>query len=153
MAETRNGKIQIFSFAGSQVRAVMIDDEPFFVGKDVAKILGYKDLNRAVNQHVDREDRKSLSRKAWGDLVPLWEKANDWANKVMVSEAGLYKLIFKSHAPNAEKFTDWIAEEVLPSIRKHGAYFTPTTIDDLIADPDMFIELLNQLKQERTKKN
>lgn len=144
---------QMFDFNGGKVRAVMIDDEPFFVGRDVAKILGYKDLNRAVNQHVDREDRKSLSRKAWGDLVPLWETANDWANKVMVSEAGVYSLIFNSKLPTAKKFKRWVTSEVLPSIRKSGAYFTPTTIDDLIADPDMFIELLTQLKQEQTKKN
>lgn len=143
--------IQMFDFNGGKVRAVVIDDEPWLVGKDVAKILGYKDLNRAVNQHVDREDRKSLSRKAWGDSVPLWETANDWANKVMVSEVGVYSLILSSKLPTAKKFKHWVTSEVLPSIRKSGAYFTPVTIDDLIADPDLLIELATQLKQEREK--
>lgn len=151
MTETRNGKIQMFSFAGSQVRAVMIDDEPFFVGRDVAKILGFKDLNRAVNQHVDREDRKSLSRKAWGDLIPLWESENDWSNKVLINEPGVYNLILNSQLPTAESFQDWVFEEVLPSIRKYGFYFTPVTIDELISNPDLLIELATKLKQEREK--
>lgn len=143
--------IQMFDFNGGKVRAVVIDDEQWFVGKDVAKILGYKDLNRAINQHVDREDRKSLSRKAWGDSVPLWESENDWANKVLINEPGVYDLILNSQLPTAEAFQDWVFEEVLPSIRKYGFYFTPMTIDELISNPDLLIELATQLKQEREK--
>lgn len=146
-------RVQMFNFNGGKVRAVVIDDEPWFVGKDVAKILGYKDLNRAINQHVDREDRKSLSRKAWGDSVPLWESENDWANKVLINEPGVYDLILNSQLPTAKAFQDWVFEEVLPSIRKYGFYFTPVTIDDLISDPDRLIELATQLKQEREKIN
>lgn len=144
-------RVQMFEFNGGKVRAVVIDGEPWFVGRDVAEILGYKDLNRAVNQHVDREDRKSLSRKAWGDSVPLWESENDWANKILINEPGVYDLILNSQLPTAEAFQDWVFEEVLPSIRKYGFYFTPMTIDELISDPDLLIELATQLKQERKK--
>lgn len=144
-------RVQMFNFNGGKVRAVVIDDEPWFVGRDVAEILGYKDLNRAVNQHIDREDMKSLSRKAWGDSVPLWETENDWSNKILINEPGVYDLILNSQLPTAEAFQDWVFEEVLPSIRKYGAYFKPVTIDELIADPDLLIELATQLKQEREK--
>ena len=63
-------KLQVFDFNGQQVRTVTINDEPYFVGKDVAMILGYKDLSRALNQHVEKESRKSLSLKASGDSYP-----------------------------------------------------------------------------------
>lgn len=80
-------KIQLFDFKGQQVRTLLIDEEPYFVGKDVAEVLGYKDLSRAVNQHVDREDRKSLSRKDSGDsLRSLWTSDNDWTNKVVIND-------------------------------------------------------------------
>ena len=144
-------RVKMFNFNGGKVRAVVIDDEPWFVGRDVAEILGYKDLNRAVNQHVDREDRKSLSCKAWGDSVPLWETENDWSNKILINEPGVYNLILDSKLPTAEAFQDWVFEEVLPSIRKYGFYFKPVTIDELIANPDLLIELATQLKQEREK--
>lgn len=116
-------KIQLFDFKGQQVRTLLIDEEPYFIGKDVAEVLGYKDLSRAVNQHVDREDRKSLSRKDSGDsLHSLWTSDNDWTNKVVINESGLYSLIMASQLPEAKKFKHWVTSEVLPAIRKHGGY-------------------------------
>ena len=144
-------RINMFDFNGGKVRAIMIDDTPWFVGKDVAAILGYKDLNRAVNQHVDREDRKSLSRKAWGDSVPFWESENDWANKVLINEPGVYNLIFGSKLSSAREFKHWVTSEVLPSIRKSGIYEKDQVLERMIADPDYAIELLTELKREQNE--
>lgn len=145
-------EIQIFNFEEKQVRTIEINGEPWFVGKDVAIILGYKDLNRAVNQHVDREDRKALSRKGSGDSYPtLWNSENDWANKVVVNESGIYSLIFGSQLPTAKKFKRWVTNEVLPTIRKHGAYLTDQKIDEILSDPNTIIKLATELKEERAK--
>lgn len=115
-------QIQNYKFNGKDVRMMLINNEPYFVGKDVASILGYKDLNRAVNQHVDEEDRKFLSRKGSGDsYITLWSK-NDWAKKVIINESGLYSLILSSKLPDAKKFKHWVTSKVLPSIRKTGSY-------------------------------
>lgn len=148
-----DAEIQLFDFKGQHVRTLLIDEEPYFVGKDVAEVLGYKDLSRAVNQHVDREDRKSLSRKDSGDsLRSLWASDNDWTNKVVINESGVYTLIFNSQLPQAQVFKHWVTSEVLPSIRKYGAYATPETIESILANPDNGIKLLQALKDERSQK-
>lgn len=142
--------LQLFDFNGQQVRTVLIDNEPYFVGKDVAMILGYKDLNRALNQHVEKESRKSLSLKASGDSYPsLWEGKNDFSNKIVINEAGVYDLIFNSQLPKAHEFKHWVTNEVLPSIRKHGAYLTPEKIEEVLMNPDTLIKLATELKKER----
>lgn len=74
------------------------------------------------------------------------------AGENFLTESGVYKLVFKSHKPNAEAFTDWIADEVLPSIRKHGIYATDNVIDNILNNPDFGIKLLTELKEERTKR-
>lgn len=108
------------------VRTIELDGEVWFVGKDVAEILGYADTNRAVAQHVDKEDRKALGRKAYGDSCPsLWIGENDFSNKNIINESGLYALIMQSDLPSAKKFKRWVTSEVLPSIRKTGAYAVP----------------------------
>jgi len=95
------------------VRVVMIDGEPWFVGKDVAEALGYSNTKDALSKHVpDKHKRGSQIATPYGVQ-----------NFVVISEAGMYRLIFRSKLPAAEKFTDWVCEEVLPSIRKTGAYF------------------------------
>ena len=144
---------QLFNFNGQQVRTVTINDEPYFVGKDVALILGYKDLSRALNQHVEKENRKSLSLKASGDLYPsLWEGKNDFSNKIVINEAGVYDLIFDSQLPKAHEFKHWVTSEVLPAIRKHGAYMTPQTIEKVLLNPDTIINLATQLKKEQEQR-
>lgn len=144
---------QLFNFNGQQVRTVTINDEPYFVGKDVAMILGYKDLSRALNQHVEKENRKSLSLKASGDLYPsLWEGKNDFSNKIVINEAGVYDLIFDSQLPKAHEFKHWVTSEVLPTIRKHGAYMTPQTIEKALLNPDTIINLATQLKKEQEQR-
>ena len=144
---------QLFNFNGQQVRTVTINEEPYFVGKDVADILGYKDLSRALNQHVEKENRKSLSLKASGDLYPsLWEGKNDFSNKIVINEAGVYDLIFDSQLPKAHEFKHWVTSEVLPAIRKHGAYMTPQTIEKALLNPDTIINLATQLKREQEQR-
>lgn len=143
-------ELQNFNFKGAEVRTMLINDEPYFVGKDVAEILGYKDPKRAVTQHVDREDRKSLSIKAWGDSLPsLWNTKNDYSNKTLITESGLYSLIFDSQLPTAKEFKRWVTSEVLPAIRKHGMYADAKTVEAMLADPDTMIRTLQELKEER----
>lgn len=147
-------EVQIFNFKNSQIRAIEIESEPWFVGKDIAEILGYKDLSRAVNQHVDREDRKSLSRKGSGDLCnTLWTSENDWANKVVVNESGLYSLILSSKLPTAKAFKRWVTSEVLPAIRKHGAYLTDAKAEAIVTDKTALADLLQQAADQLKAKD
>ena len=133
---------QLFNFNGQQVRTVTINDEPYFVGKDVATILGYKSPSVAISKNVPDKYKGVTEMETPGGKQKL----------VIISEAGLYKLAFKSHAPQAERFTDWIASEVLPAIRKHGAYMTPQTIEKALLNPDTIINLATQLKQEQEQR-
>ena len=127
-------ELQLFKFSGQQVRTLVIDDEPYFVGKDVAEILGYKNPRAALSQHVDKEDRKALSYKACRDsCTTLWADKNDFSDKMVVNESGVYSLIFGSELPTAKEFKRWVTKEVLPSIRKTGAYQArPLTIQEQI---------------------
>ena len=146
--------LQFFNFEGNEVRGILINDEPCFVGTDVANILGYADSTRAINQHVDKEDRKSLSYKASGDLIPsLWKKKNDFSNKVLITESGVYSLIFGSQQPNAKRFKRWVTSEVLPAIRKHGAYMTDEKAFDVVHNKDGLADLLQQAADQLKEKD
>ncbi len=146
--------LDIFTFENSNVRALVIDNEPWFVGKDVADILGYKDLNRAINQHVDREDRKPLSRKDKGDSYPsLWSKKYDFAQKIVINESGVYSLIFGSELPTAKDFKHWVTSEVLPAIRKHGAYMTDEKAFDVVHNASGLADLLQQAADQLKAKD
>ena len=116
-----------------ELRTISINEEPYFMGKDVAEALGYTDTNRAVKQHVDKEDLKACSRKGYGDLYPtLWDNENDFANKILINESGLYSLIFGSKLESAKAFKRWVTSEVLPQIRKSGVYITESATDEAI---------------------
>lgn len=130
---------QLFNFKGQQVRTVIINNEPYFVGKDVADILGYQNPSRDINRHVDEEDRQNYQN---GSLA---------SNRGMtvINESGLYSLILSSKMPQAHEFKHWVTSEVLPAIRKHGAYMTPKKIEEILTNPDTIIKLATQLKQER----
>lgn len=151
-------QIKTFNFPVSDhvnclVRVVEIEGKPWFVSNDVAEILGYKNLSAALSQHVDREDRKALSRKGYRDSCnTLWTSENDWANKAVVNESGVYSLIFGSQLPEAKKFKRWVTSVVLPSIRKHGMFATEKTIDQMLEDPDTMIKVLMEMKEERAKR-
>lgn len=134
-----------------RVRTVTIDNEPWFVGKDVAEALGYSNINKAVSMHVDEYDKKVLDFKGFsqnGDASKLWS-GNDFSNKTIINESGLYALIFGSKLESAKRFKHWVTSEVLPSIRKNGIYATDNVIDNILNNPDFGIELLTKLKEER----
>lgn len=124
-----------------EIRMIMINNEPWFVGKDVAEILGYVDTNKAISMHVDEDDK--LNDKTASSLG----QRGGW----FINESGLYSLILSSKLPTAKKFKHWVTSEVLPSIRKHGAYATSETIESIISNPDNGIKLLQALKAEQDK--
>ena len=134
-------KLQLFNFNGQQVRTVTINDEPYFVGKDVATILGYKKPENAIANHVDDEDKTTTLIQGDG--------SNYKSKSVIINESGLYSLIISSKLPTAKEFKHWVTSEVLPSIRKHGAYLTPDKIEEVLLNPDTLIKLATELKKER----
>lgn len=100
-----------------EVRTMVIEGEPWFVGKDVADILGYRNGSRDINRHVDEEDKRKIM---------LFDGKQD-KETIIINESGLYSLILSSKMPNAKKFKRWVTKEVLPSIRKTGGYKVPTS--------------------------
>lgn len=119
--------------AFGEIRTLIVEEELYFIGKDIAKILGYADVNRAVKQHVDKEDLKVCNRKGYGDLYPtLWNNENDFANKVLINESGVYSLIFGSKLPEAKQFKRWVTSEVLPAIRKSECYISENAATESI---------------------
>lgn len=106
-------ELQIFENADfGSVRTLMINAAPYFVGKDVADILGYQNGSRDINRHVDEEDRRK----------EMLFDGNQDKETILINESGLYSLILSSKMPNAKKFKHWVTAEVLPSIRKTGGY-------------------------------
>lgn len=136
-------ELQIFNHPDfGQVRTVTINDEPWFVGKDVAQVLGYAKPENALATHVDADD--SLKQGITDSLGRI-------QNTTLINESGLYSLILSSKLPGAKEFKRWVTSEVLPSIRKHGAYMTPETLQAAILNPDTMIQLCQQLKAEQDK--
>ena len=135
--------LQVFNHPDfGEVRTVTIDDEPWFVGKDVAQVLGYAKPENALATHVDGDD--TLKQGITDSLGRI-------QNTTLINESGLYSLILSSKLPGAKKFKRWVTSEVLPSIRKHGAYMTPETLQAAILNPDTMIQLCQQLKNEQEK--
>ena len=122
------------------VRVVMKEGEPWFVGKDVAEMLGYAKARNAIERHVDFEDKKDAPFQ--GDLGGL-------QFMTIINESGLYSLILRSKLPQAHAFKRWVTSEVLPTIRKHGGYLTPEKLEESLLNPDTLINLALQLKEER----
>ena len=120
------------------IRTVEINNEPWFVGKDVAEILGYGNPRQALKTNVDDEDKGVHQMDTLGGNQSL----------TIINESGLYSLILSSKLPNAKRFKHWVTSEVLPAIRKHGMYAT----DELLSNPDFAISVFQQLKAEREEK-
>lgn len=135
-----DNKIQVFNFEEQGIRTMLIDGKPFFVGKDIAKTLGYKKPLNALATHVDEDD--SLKQGLTDSLGRVQET-------IVINESGLYSLIMASQLPEAKKFKHWVTSEVLPAIRKHGAYMTDQKIEEILSDPDTIIKLATELKAER----
>ena len=130
---------EIFNFHGRTVRTVTVNDTPYFVGKDVAEILGYAKARNALSTHVDSEDALK-----WGVMDELGRKQET----TIINESGLYSLILSSRLPQAKEFKRWVTSEVLPTIRKNGMFAT----DELLDNPDFAIATLQRLKEEREAK-
>lgn len=136
-------ELQIFSFDSNEVRTVVVNEEPYFVGKDVAEVLGYTNTRDALNRHVDDEDKKNLtSRNTTLENLPN-------RGLTAVNESGLYSLIFSSKLDSAKRFKRWVTSEVLPAIRKHGIYATDSVIEQTMKNPDYIITVLTEFKKER----
>lgn len=125
------------------IRTVVINDEPWFVGKDVAEILGYENTRKAIISHVDEDDKKILKSQN-GTLENMPNRGLQ-----IINESGLYSLILSSKLPKAKQFKHWVTGEVLPTIRKHGGYLTQEKMEEALLNPDVLIKLATQLKSER----
>lgn len=109
-------ELQLFNFENHEVRSLLLNNEPWFVGKDVADVLGYSNSRKALNDHVDAEDKEVLtSRNVTLENIPN-------RGITVVNESGLYSLILSSKLPSAKKFKRWVTSEVLPALRKTGQY-------------------------------
>ncbi|MDV7725530.1 phage antirepressor KilAC domain-containing protein [Enterococcus faecium] len=132
-------ELQVYKNAEfGSVRTTTIGGQPYFVGKDVAGILGYANTRKALIDHIDEEDK---------DDVTIRDAIGRNQTMTAINESGLYSLILSSKMPNAKKFKRWVTNEVLPAIRKHGIYAT----DDLLANPDLAIAAFTALKEERER--
>lgn len=105
-------EVQLFNFENHEVRSLLINSEPWFVGKDVADVLGYADTNQAIRKHVDNEDR----------LTRRFDGTGQSRDMTIINESGLYSLVLSSKLPSAKKFKRWVTSEVLPALRKTGQY-------------------------------
>ncbi len=132
--------IQIFNYQNNEVRTVELNGEPWFVLKDVCEVLGLTDTGRTA----ERLDPDELTRTT---LVSGGQNREMF----VINESGLYNVILRSDKPEAKPFRKWVTSEVLPSIRKHGAYMTPETLQAAILNPDTLIQLCQQIKAEQDK--
>ncbi|CDG04229.1 phage antirepressor [Lactococcus lactis] len=123
------------------VRTLMVGDIPYFVGKDVANILGYVNPQKAIRTHVDEEDKGVTEMDTPGGLQET----------IIINESGLYSLILSSKMPNAKQFKRWVTNDVLPSIRKHGVYATNDFIKKSLEDPAWAISVLQELQAKEEK--
>lgn len=122
-----------------EIRTVEIDGKPYFMASDVAKALGYSNPNKAINDHC-----RAITKCS----TPISGKMQE-VN--FIPEGDVYRLMAKSQLPNAERFETWVFDEVLPTIRKHGAYMTEQTLEQALTSPDFLIKLATQLKEEKDK--
>ncbi|WP_323714457.1 phage antirepressor [Mammaliicoccus sciuri] len=137
-------QFRVFNFDSNEVRIVIVNEEPYFVGKDVAKVLGYKNTREALKYHVDIEDKK--------DGVAIYDSIGRTQKPVVINESGLYSLIFSSKLDSAKRFKRWVTSEVLPAIRKHGIYATDSVIEQTIQNPDYIIHVLTEFKKEKEQR-
>ena len=120
-----------------EVKTLLINDVPYFCANDIAKALGYKRAADAVSTHCK------------GAVKHRYLTNGGKQEAKFIPEGDVYRLIMKSKLPSAEKFESWVVEEVLPSIRKHGAYMSSEVIERTLTDPDYLIQLATALKEER----
>ena len=132
--------MQIFTYNSNEVRTVEMNGEPWFVLKDVCEVLGVVN-DRNVAARLDADEKGVYQMDTLGGRQET----------TVINESGLYNVILRSDKPEAKPFRKWVTSEVLPSIRKHGAYMTPETLQAAILNPDTMIQLCQQLKAEQDK--
>lgn len=133
--------IQTFNYNSNEIRTVQCDGEPWFVLRDVCNVLGLGTPSRVA----ERLDPDEVSQTHITDSMGRQQ------DTTIINESGLYSVILRSDKPEAKPFRKWVTSEVLPSIRKHGAYLTPETLQAAILNPDTMIQLCQQLKAEQDK--
>ena len=131
--------IQVFNYNSVEVRTIQNDGEPWFVLRDVCNVLGLGTPARVA----ERLDPDEVSQTHITDSVGRQQETT------IINESGLYNVILRSDKPEAKPFRKWVTSEVLPTIRRHGLYATPDTVEKMLADPDTTIKLLETIKQER----
>lgn len=124
-----------------EIRVVEINNKPYAVGIDIAKALGYKDPNSAISRHC-----RGWVKHPVIDILGREQQIN------VIPEGDIYRLVANSKLPTSQKFETWVFDEVLPTIRKHGAYLTDEKIEEVLTDPDTIIKLATQLKEERSRR-
>ena len=137
-----NGELKIFNYEDNQIRTTVKDGEVWWVLKDVCDILGLSEPHRVASR-LEKDERT---------LMTVTDNLGRQQNTTIINEPGLYKVIFRSDKPEAKKFMHWVTHEVLPSIRKHGAYITSAKMEELMSDPDTWVKLIRTLQQERREK-
>ena len=130
--------LKIWNYEDSTVRTIEIDGEMWFVGKDVADVLGYERPTKAVADHVDAEDR---------DEIPIQDSIGRMQKTPIINESGVYALIFGSKLPTAKKFKRWVTSEVLPSIYRTGSYGIDTTLT-----PELQVLIQHERMMQEQKK-
>lgn len=134
--------MELFKYENKEVRTKVINDKIYFVGKDVADILGYNEPHKAIDRHVDEDDRMKH---------PITDNLGRTQETYIINESGLYSLILSSKLASAKKFKKWVTSEVLPTIRKHGAYMTNNILEKALTSPEFLIKLATNLKEEKEK--
>jgi len=136
--------LQEFNFKGNNVRTILLDGEPSFIGIDITKALGYSNGRDALKRHVDDEDKNTV-------VIPDGTSGNPY--KTVINESGLYSLILSSKLPASKAFKRWVTSEVLPSIRKHGAYMTDQKAYDITHNKNSLADLLLQAGEQLKRKD
>ena len=150
MEVSNAGAMTVFENAEfGKVRTIMIDGEPWFVGKDVAESLGYSNASKAVMTHVDADDKTfrmvDIADSQNGNM-PIGQ-----TKTALINESGVYSLVFSSKLEGAKRFKHWVTSEVLPSIRKHGMYATENTLQQMINNPDMIVMMAQRMLDEKAR--
>lgn len=139
---------EIFSCAEfGNLTVLEIDNEPWFVGKEVAEKLGYENKNRDIVSHVEDEDRFMLDKTQYGNSIEFDYKTLGQRGGWLINESGLYSLVLSSKLESSKRFKRWVTKDILPTIRKHGMYAT----EELLDNPDLLIQVATQLKEEKQR--
>ena len=135
-------EITSWNYESSEIRTVQVNGEPWFVLADVCKVLELSSPHKVADR-LENDERNQ---------IPVTDSLGRYQNTAIINESGLYTVILRSDKPQAKPFRKWVTSEVLPSIRKHGAYMTEQTLERALTSPDFLIELATQLKTEQEQR-